>query len=244
MKKQLLTLGLTAILAVPIAQGAFDGTINISGSAGAYGGGPFTINVTGGLNEIIGSPFQSFCLEYNEHISLPGNYNVEVNTMAVRGSGGPNPDPISLATAWLYSQYRAGTLAASVAGYGYGTYVNNSTGNSQLQQAIWWLEQETDGVFANNVANAVSGSEVNFNNYLVSTAVAATMAGSAVNARTIDANGAYGVAVLNLYSGTSTYNQDMLAIAVPEPTTVIAGALLLLPFAASTIRILRKKREV
>jgi hypothetical protein len=29
--------------------------------------------------------------------------------------------------------------------------------------------------------------------------------------------------------------------AVPEPTTLIAGALLLLPFGASTIRILRKK---
>jgi hypothetical protein len=32
-----------------------------------------------------------------------------------------------------------------------------------------------------------------------------------------------------------------LATAVPEPTTMIAGALLLLPFGASTIRILRKK---
>ena len=31
-------------------------------------------------------------------------------------------------------------------------------------------------------------------------------------------------------------------ITVPEPTTVIAGALLLLPFGASTIRILRRKR--
>ena len=29
---------------------------------------------------------------------------------------------------------------------------------------------------------------------------------------------------------------------VPEPTTVIAGALLLLPFGASTLRLLRKHR--
>jgi F0F1-type ATP synthase assembly protein I len=29
---------------------------------------------------------------------------------------------------------------------------------------------------------------------------------------------------------------------VPEPTTMIAGALLLLPFGASTLRILRKTR--
>jgi hypothetical protein len=31
---------------------------------------------------------------------------------------------------------------------------------------------------------------------------------------------------------------------VPEPTTIIAGALLLLPFGASTLRILRKKHAV
>jgi len=31
-------------------------------------------------------------------------------------------------------------------------------------------------------------------------------------------------------------------VAVPEPTTVIAGALLLLPFGASTLRVLRKNR--
>ena len=33
-----------------------------------------------------------------------------------------------------------------------------------------------------------------------------------------------------------------ISLAVPEPTTMIAGALLLLPFGASTIRILRKKQ--
>lgn len=41
------------------------------------------------------------------------------------------------------------------------------------------------------------------------------------------------------------YNQDRLysfaANVVPEPTTLIAGALLLLPFGASTLRILRRR---
>jgi hypothetical protein len=72
-----------------------------------------------------------------------------------------------------------------------------------------------------------------------------------------DSGGKYGVIALNLYNGaygqpiqvpggtsfahgTTVYlNQDMLA--VPEPTTMIAGALLLLPFGASTIRGLRRK---
>ncbi len=43
--------------------------------------------------------------------------------------------------------------------------------------------------------------------------------------------------------GTTTYdvNGSFLFTPVPEPTTVVAGALLLVPFAASTIRILRKR---
>jgi hypothetical protein len=35
---------------------------------------------------------------------------------------------------------------------------------------------------------------------------------------------------------------DVQLTVVPEPTTMIAGALLLLPFGASTLRILRKTR--
>lgn len=44
----------------------------------------------------------------------------------------------------------------------------------------------------------------------------------------------------HLYAGTAAAAES--AAAVPEPTTVIAGALLLLPFGASTIRNLRKRR--
>jgi hypothetical protein len=39
-----------------------------------------------------------------------------------------------------------------------------------------------------------------------------------------------------------TYAAGTFAIAVPEPTSIIAGALLLLPFGASTLRILRKRQ--
>jgi hypothetical protein len=35
---------------------------------------------------------------------------------------------------------------------------------------------------------------------------------------------------------------DLTATPVPEPTTMIAGALLLLPFGASTLRRMRKTR--
>ncbi len=248
MRKTWLVIGLAAALAGPSVQAAFDGTINIAanrpagGGSGYLGGGAFTVSVTSGLGTVVGgnglpgllgTGYSAFCLEFNEHISLPGNYDANVNTEAVRGGGGPNPDPISRATAWLYSQFRNGTLAINAPGYVY----NNNTQSDKLQEAIWWLEQETSAFSG----SAPLGSESSFNNYLVTAAVTATGAGTAANARLIDANGEWGVMALNLYTGPDVYNQDMLAI-VPEPATMIAGALLLLPFGASTIRFLRKNR--
>ena len=45
-------------------------------------------------------------------------------------------------------------------------------------------------------------------------------------------------------SGAGTANIESITVssAVPEPTTIIAGAMLLLPFGASTLRILRKRQ--
>jgi hypothetical protein len=43
-------------------------------------------------------------------------------------------------------------------------------------------------------------------------------------------------------AATKVYLDDVSLTAVPEPSTMIAGALLLLPFAASTLRKLRKNR--
>jgi hypothetical protein len=44
--------------------------------------------------------------------------------------------------------------------------------------------------------------------------------------------------------GTLEVTYDYTATAVPEPSTLFAGAMLLLPFGASTMRILRKKKTV
>jgi hypothetical protein len=43
-------------------------------------------------------------------------------------------------------------------------------------------------------------------------------------------------------TGGTMYIDDVSLTAVPEPTTMIAGALLLLPFAGSTLRFIRKNR--
>ena len=43
-------------------------------------------------------------------------------------------------------------------------------------------------------------------------------------------------------SGTTFTVSQIQLVPIPEPTTMIAGALLLLPFGASTLRMLRKTR--
>ena len=52
----------------------------------------------------------------------------------------------------------------------------------------------------------------------------------------ISANGGF----VSISQVTQSFHDETTA--VPEPTTVIAGALLLLPFGASTLRIMRKTR--
>lgn len=44
-----------------------------------------------------------------------------------------------------------------------------------------------------------------------------------------------------LSSGNDFAVDDISVIAVPEPTTMVAGALLLLPFGASTLRVFRRR---
>jgi len=176
--------------------------------------------------------FQTFCIETSEYFYPGTTYDVSISQKAMYGSqpsaGG---DPISKGTAWLYSQFAAGTLVgldalnnAVAYNYTYGTGRVDSAG--ALQQAIWWLEGENGG--------ADPGNGNVFRNAVLS------QFGDAATAKA-DANGAYNVRALNL--GDPGTVQDQLVV-VPEPTTMIAGALLLLPFGASTLRILRRNRAM
>jgi hypothetical protein len=235
MKKFCIVLSLAGVMAASNLYASFDGTITLYQGSYSYGnGGEFTA-VTSGLGT-----FQTFCIEYNEEFGPGNTYQYNQNTGAVVGGAGADAtdshtglpmDNISLGTAWLYSQFRAGTLTLDT---GTGSYFNaNRQANAgELQQAIWFLEDEVGGVD---------------NGYVT---LAETELGKNLAQIETDSNGAYGVIALNLFNGPSatqvtidgvTYNlnQDQLAI-TPEPTTIIAGALLLLPFGASTMRILRK----
>ncbi len=216
-----LVFGLLLLPIVPLQ--AFDGTINIGAGPGQTGsGGPFKITInnspapSAALQAIANAsnPFLSFCIEKTEHINLDNNqaYKVTVSpthTAELGGIGGPS-DPISLATAWIYSQFRWGSI----------------TDGAAAQQAIWYLEQEQEWVDTSATGKG-----------LVNAAIAALTEITDINdARTVNAGGAFGVRVLNVYGADGiTMRQDQLAM-VPEPSTYVAGALLLLPVLAQLRR--------
>jgi len=182
-----------------------------SGSyGGAFGGGEFTVNGVSVLNGA-GDTFATFCIEYSEHISLGTPYYVRINTGAVNGGSGssgtyagdPNGtstfDPISTATAWLYTNYRQGTLSG---------FAGNGASNNSLQLAFWRLEDELHDASALAAYNADS--------------VAQGWVSAAIGANWTDLGN---VRVLNLYDSFnpqtgyfSGRHQDQLYLApIPEP---------------------------
>ena len=144
--------GLAGMMMAPslLAYIGLDGTLNFTASTYQYGdGGEFNVVTTG-----LGS-FATFCLETSEYINQPpsGPYTYTINTGAVPGDLGtdatdPNTgltmDNISIGTAWLYSQFQADTLTLDT---GTGSYfdANRLANAGELQQVIWYLEDETGG---------------------------------------------------------------------------------------------------
>ena len=160
--------------------------------------------------------FDSFCLNSTVYADSGTTYNyTSSDTITPANSGGPAT--VTLGTAWLYSEFNNGGLAS----YGYD---GSAASANELQQAIWYLQGSpggVDNVFVTDAQSALTGLNL----------------GSETNA----ANGAFGVFALNLTDNNGGPAQPILGM-VPEPSTVVAGVLLLLPFGVSTVRILRKDK--
>jgi hypothetical protein len=178
-----------------------------------------TYNTAGAGN----SYFQTFCTETAEEFSPGSTYPVTSigNNALYAGTG--HAVPITLGVAYLYSQFAAGKLA----GYDY-TYGSGRTASAAVvQAAIWSLLGESFGGQPTPQLAGFAYAD------LVSSGIAQADWTKA-------SNGAYGVADMTLDNPGQA--QDQLVMAVPETTTIIAGALLLLPLGASTLRILRRNR--
>jgi len=144
--------------------------------------------------------FQSFCVEYTEYISIGSTYNFTMSDRAIQGGVGPQGDPISVGTAWLYYQFARGILA----GYDYNAPTSNRDDIAgALQATLWWLENERPDPGAGNA----------FRNLVL-----AQFSNDSTLAKD-DNNGQYPVAVLNLSDASGNPKQDQLVL-VPEPATM------------------------
>ena len=204
------------MMAASVAMG---GQITINQTVYSYDvGGEFALtglpgvlgNYSGGANSTknIGydQSFQTFCLEHGENFSPGTPYYYSISDRAYNGGVGTGGDPISIGTAYLYSQFAAGTLKG---------YFDNTQGRPdsarQLQNAIWWLEGEGGLSFdINNVFEKMVRDQYGYDSthdrYL------------AMN----DANGAFGVQVVNVWINEdhTGFAQDQLVI-TPEPATLL-----------------------
>jgi len=123
-------------------------TVTVSRMNGYYSGngGEFTLTPNQELKDITAEtgPFQTFCIEKQEYIGIGGTYDVMVSTEAIGGgiNKGPNGplggDPLDPMTAYLYTQFRAGTLT----GYNYTPGSGRTASAGALQTVIWYIENE------------------------------------------------------------------------------------------------------
>lgn len=123
-------------------------TVTVTRIGGYYSGngGEFTLTPNNELKDITAETglFQTFCIEKDEYIGVGGTYDVMVSTEAIggginKGANGPlGGDPLNPMTAFLYSQFRAGTLA----GYDYTAGSGRVASAGALQRVIWFIEDE------------------------------------------------------------------------------------------------------
>ncbi|MBA4416722.1 MAG: hypothetical protein C0392_02255 [Syntrophus sp. (in: bacteria)] len=173
-------------------------------------GGEFTTTPDSGLSYIlntynanarIGNAFQTFCLETNETASGGGTYGVSLSNASVYGGVGGTvngKDPLSIGTAWLYSQFAKGALQD----YNYTDLTQRKVSAEAFQNTIWWLEGELT---------------TKPNNTFTSQVTAKFGEANAMK----DNNGAYAVQVANLWEqghvGEAGYQKQDVLVASPVP---------------------------
>jgi len=166
--------------------------------------GAGTRNVQGTTNT-----FQTFCVERDETFQWSIPYEVTISDAAIfDGSPPTGSDPISKATAYLYRQFATGKLT----GYDYDLTGDRADKAEDLQKAIWTLEDDlNNGEIAGWIRDALAAEFSEETHWKE------------------DANGAYGVKVMNLwdvgFAGVEGHQRQDMLVLVPTPAAVLLALL-------------------
>jgi hypothetical protein len=220
MKKLYATIGAVGILLAPNLYASIDGTAILNWNPEyPNNGGPFEV-----VSSANGS-FSTFCVSIVTTFSPGSSYYYEISPNIVADIPPTVPTYIPFGSAYLYSQVLNGNTFNGVADGG-------------VQATIWYLQG-----LLNGMVDPENGADLSS---IINPVLAQLESdtGLGLAQLTANGNGAYGVEAMNLYTGDDNgvgtgVSQPQL-YQTPEPTTIIAGALMLLPFGASTLRILRK----
>ena len=214
MRKKMLAVSVVSLLLAGSALAA--PTVIVDRVSGYYSGdgGEFTLTPDAELEVlIVGSgSYSSFCLEATEYVADGEVYDVAIATEALAGginNGATGPeggDALDPMTAYLYTEFRAGTLT----GYDYDASDTRSDSAGALQEVIWYIEDEADKTWTDG-----DGS---LQDQLYS---------AALNCGWTDIGR---VRVLNLYAEghlreTEYFKQDQLTLVIPAPGALILGSL-------------------
>jgi len=229
------------------------GTVTLNS---ALVGGIQISKVSGGAG--LPSAYTTVCTDLGGSVYLGSSYGYDLDTFS--GQTGIDPN-------WGLNAYTAGYNSsllkieqgeaiqnAAHIFYTYNNYLTSGTPSQMaaLQLAVWQAVYDT----------TQSGTVASIGSALSSSARFAVTGGgdssaiSLANTMLTGLNGSYGLTGDLFFPDPNTTQgnpdgnpvQELLmrtqdATPVPEPTTMLAGAMLLLPFGASTLRILRKNRK-